>query len=65
MAPDTTRVAGEAVDIGRLLGELRLPAMAAPMSGVSTPGLVAEACRAGIIGAFPTSNARSSGRSTR
>ena len=39
---------------------LRLPAIAAPMTGVSTPQLVAEACAAGIIGAFPTSNAPSS-----
>lgn len=38
---------------------LRLPAIAAPMTFISTPELVAEACVAGIIGAFPTSNARS------
>ena len=30
------------------------------MTGVSTPALVVEACRAGIMGSFPTSNARSS-----
>jgi nitronate monooxygenase len=41
------------------LGSLRLPAMAAPMTLVSTPALVAQACRAGILGAFPTSNAAS------
>src|SRR5690606_24512152 len=39
---------------------LRVPAMAAPMTGISTPALVAEACAAGILGGFPTSNARSS-----
>lgn len=45
--------------VRHLLAGLRLPAMAAPMSAVSTPALVREACAAGIIGAFPTSNARS------
>jgi nitronate monooxygenase len=43
-----------------LIDGLRLPAMAAPMTGVSTPRLVAEACAAGILGGFPTSNAPSS-----
>lgn len=39
---------------------LRLPIVAAPMFLVSGPGLVLAACRAGIIGAFPTPNARTS-----
>lgn len=38
---------------------MRLPAVAAPMTTVSTPSLVAEARAAGIAGAFPTSNPRS------
>lgn len=38
---------------------LRLPAVAAPMTFISTPELVGEACAAGIIGSFPTSNASS------
>lgn len=38
-------------------GRLRLPAIAAPMTSVSTPDLVIAACRAGVIGAFPTHNA--------
>ena len=42
-----------------LLESLRLPAIAAPMTAVSTPDLVGEACAAGVIGAFPTSNASS------
>ncbi|MEL6984668.1 MAG: nitronate monooxygenase, partial [Actinomycetota bacterium] len=42
-----------------LTAGLRLPAIAAPMTQISTPELVAEACAAGIVGAFPTSNARS------
>lgn len=40
------------------LGRLRLPVVAAPMFLISGPELVIEACRAGIIGAFPTTNAR-------
>lgn len=38
--------------------ELRLPVVAAPMFLVSGPELVLAACRAGIVGAFPTPNAR-------
>lgn len=38
---------------------LRLPLIAAPMLRVSGPELVAAACRSGVIGAFPTANARS------
>jgi nitronate monooxygenase len=37
---------------------LRLPVIAAPMLRVSGPDLVVAASRAGIIGAFPTANAR-------
>jgi nitronate monooxygenase len=37
---------------------LRLPVFAAPMFLVSGPELVIAACKAGIIGAFPTTNAR-------
>jgi nitronate monooxygenase len=40
------------------LGPLRLPLFAAPMFLVSGPELVVAACRAGIVGAFPTPNAR-------
>ncbi|MCK9515241.1 MAG: nitronate monooxygenase [Ottowia sp.] len=36
---------------------LRLPLIAAPMLGVSGPELVIAACRAGVMGAFPTINA--------
>jgi nitronate monooxygenase len=39
---------------------LSLPLIAAPMLRVSGPDLVAAACNAGVIGAFPTKNARSS-----
>jgi len=39
---------------------LRLPLIAAPMLRVSGPDLVVAACKAGVIGAFPTKNARTS-----
>jgi nitronate monooxygenase len=42
-----------------LFGSLRMPMIAAPMTMVSTPEWVAAACAAGVIGAFPTSNAPS------
>ena len=38
---------------------LSLPAIAAPMTAVSGTELVIAACRAGVIGAFPTHNATS------
>jgi len=44
-----------------LSGRLRLPLIAAPMFRVSGPELVIAACRAGVIGAFPTANCRSAG----
>lgn len=37
---------------------LRLPVCAAPMFLISGPDLVVAACEAGIVGAFPTPNAR-------
>ena len=39
---------------------LRLPLIAAPMFLVSGPALVTAACRAGVIGSFPTANCRTS-----
>ena len=42
----------------KLLFDLRLPVVAAPMFLISGPELVLAACRAGIVGAFPTPNAR-------
>lgn len=40
------------------LRHLKVPVVAAPMFLVSGPQLVVAACRAGIVGAFPTPNAR-------
>jgi nitronate monooxygenase len=42
-----------------LRDRLSLPLIAAPMLRVSGPDLVSAACNAGVIGAFPTANARS------
>ncbi|CAN5903143.1 nitronate monooxygenase [soil metagenome] len=42
-----------------LENRLRLPLIAAPMFLVSGPALVKAACRAGVIGSFPTANCRS------
>lgn len=44
-----------------LLPGLCVPAIAAPMFLTSGPDLVVETCRGGVIGTFPTLNARSSG----
>lgn len=41
-----------------IASRLRLPLMAAPMLHVSGPELVSAACRSGVIGSFPTPNAR-------
>lgn len=43
----------------RIGARLRLPLIAAPMLHVSGVDLVVAACRHGVIGAFPTANARS------
>src|SRR6188474_2942039 len=42
-----------------LKNRLKLPLIAAPMFLVSGPALVKAACRAGVIGSFPTANCRS------
>src|SRR5215472_7462735 len=41
-----------------IASRLTLPLIAAPMLRVSGPDLVVAACNAGVIGAFPTKNAR-------
>ena len=41
-----------------LESRLTLPLIAAPMFLVSGPALVKAACRAGVIGSFPTANCR-------
>ncbi|QHE87400.1 NAD(P)H-dependent flavin oxidoreductase [Hydrogenophaga sp. BPS33] len=40
------------------LARLKVPVVSAPMFLISGPQLVVAACRAGIVGAFPTPNAR-------
>jgi nitronate monooxygenase len=44
-----------------ILAGLRVPVVAAPMLIVSGPELVIAACRAGVIGSFPTANPRGDG----
>ena len=44
----------------RLRARLALPLIAAPMFRVSGPELVAASCAAGVVGAFPTVNCRTS-----
>jgi len=50
--------AATAEKIAAIKSRLSIPAIAAPMFLISGPELVIEACRAGVIGAFPTLNAR-------
>jgi nitronate monooxygenase len=45
--------------LGPLADRLRLPLVAAPMTAVSGPELVAAACASGAIGSFPTANCAS------
>ncbi|QUS39793.1 nitronate monooxygenase [Tardiphaga alba] len=42
----------------QLRARLRLPVMVAPMLRISVPALVAASCSSGVIGSFPTVNAR-------
>jgi nitronate monooxygenase len=44
-----------------LFDRLRLPVIGAPLFIVSNPNLVIAQCKAGIVGSFPTLNARPSG----
>jgi nitronate monooxygenase len=44
--------------VDELRSRLRLPVVAAPMFLVSGPELVIASCKAGVMGSFPTANAR-------
>lgn len=44
--------------VADIKSRLSVPAFAAPMFIISGPDLVIESCKAGVIGAFPTLNAR-------
>lgn len=46
------------IDVHPQLAALRIPLFAAPMFLISGPELVIKSCKAGIVGAFPTPNAR-------
>ena len=49
---------GRRAEMWSLFEGLRLPVIVAPMFLISGPDLVVEACRAGVVGSFPTSNCR-------
>ncbi|GGD60669.1 NAD(P)H-dependent flavin oxidoreductase [Lacimicrobium alkaliphilum] len=42
----------------KLLSRLKIPAIQAPMFLISGPEMVINACKAGVVGSFPTPNAR-------
>lgn len=44
--------------VANITSRMRLPVIVAPMLRVSGPQLVSAACASGVIGAFPTANAR-------
>jgi len=46
------------MSLANVLDRLRIPVVCAPMFLVSGPELVIGACRSGVLGAFPTINAR-------
>jgi nitronate monooxygenase len=46
------------MSLSEQLARLRVPAMAAPMFIISNPALVLATCRAGMVGSFPSLNAR-------
>jgi nitronate monooxygenase len=46
------------VSLPPVLSKLRLPAIAAPMFIISNPDLVIAQCKAGMVGSFPSLNAR-------
>ena len=50
--------AGGATATARLLADLTIPVIGAPMFTVSGPALVVAQCTSGIVGAFPALNAR-------
>jgi nitronate monooxygenase len=51
-------MAGPGLTVAAIRQRLALPVFAAPMFLISGPELVIAACRAGVVGAFPTLNAR-------
>lgn len=58
LAAPAARQAATMARVRAIKSRMALPAIAAPMFLVSGPELVIEACKAGVIGAFPTLNAR-------
>lgn len=48
----------KSISIEKLKSQMRLPVIAAPMFLVSGPELVIATCEAGVVGSFPSANAR-------
>ncbi len=48
----------DVLTVADLRSRLRLPVVVAPMFLVSDPDMVIASCRAGLVGSFPTANAR-------
>jgi nitronate monooxygenase len=57
-APPLAAMAGDPALAGRLRARLRLPVIGAPLFIISNPALALACCRAGIVGSFPSLNAR-------
>jgi len=55
---DLRACAGTETEISPLFARLRLPVIGAPMFIISSPKLVIEQCKAGIVGSMPALNAR-------
>lgn len=58
MPDSSSPTATVANKVAAIKSRLTIPAFSAPMFLVSGPGLVIAACKAGVIGSFPTMNAR-------
>ena len=41
-----------------MIGKLRIPVVASPLFIISNPDLVIAQCKAGVVGSFPSLNAR-------
>lgn len=59
MATTRMQLQGQARGVGEALDNLRLPVIQAPMFLLSGPEMVVASCKAGVMGSFPSPNARS------
>ena len=54
----TKMISSTSERIGSIKSRLRLPAICAPMFLVTSPDMVISACKSGVLGTFPATNAR-------